>query len=90
MGARDSSTATVHDVFYDQLVADPIHTVKRIYDQFNLEWTGAFESRLQAYVSTHPQGQHGKHVYSGSDFGLRDEETAERFEAYISRYRLKY
>ena len=90
MATRDSGAATVHDVFYDQLVADPIHTVKRIYDQFNLKWTGAFETRLQAYVSTHPQGQHGKHVYSGSDFGLRDEETAERFEAYISRYRLKY
>ena len=88
MDARDSGVATVHDVFYDQLVADPIGTVKRIYDQFNLEWTETFETRLHAYVSAHPQGQHGKHVYSGSDFGLRDEETAERFGLYISRYRL--
>jgi hypothetical protein len=88
MAVRDSGTTRVHDVFYDLLVADPIGTVKHIYAQFELEWTGAYEERLQAYVNTHPQGQHGKHVYSGSDFGLRDEETAERFGAYIRRYRL--
>jgi len=88
MAARDSGAATVHDVFYDQLVTDPIRTVKSIYDQFNLEWTRVFETRLQAYVSAHPQGLHGKHVYSGSDFGVKDEETAKRFGAYINRYRL--
>jgi hypothetical protein len=88
MAVRDSSATRVHDVFYDLLVVDPIGTVKRIYDQFELEWTRDFEARLQAYVGAHPQGQHGKHVYSGLDFGLRDEETAERFGAYIRRFRL--
>lgn len=88
MAVRDSSMTKVHDVYYDRLVIDPIGTVKRIYDQFELEWTKEFEVRLQAYVNSNPQGKHGKHVYSGLDFGLKDEETAERFESYISRFRL--
>ena len=88
MAVRDSRTTRVHDVYYDLLVADPIGTVKRIYDQYELEWTRDFEARLQAFVSAHPQGQHGKHVYSGSDFGLKDKETTERFGAYIRRFKL--
>ena len=78
----------VHDVYYDLLVADPIGTVKRIYDQYELEWTRGFESKLQAFVGAHSQGQHGKHVYSASDFGLNDKETTERFGAYIRRFKL--
>lgn len=88
MAMRDSSGTRVHDVYYDLLVADPIGTVKRIYDQYELEWTRDFEARLRAFVSAHPQGQHGKHVYSGSDFGLNNKETTERFGAYIRRFKL--
>jgi hypothetical protein len=88
MAVRDSSATRVHDVYYDLLVADPIGTVKRIYDQYELEWTRGFEARLKAFVSAHPQGQQGKHVYSGSDFGLKDKETTERFGAYIRRFKL--
>ena len=88
MDFRDESGATVHDVIYDQLVADPIGTVKSIYAFHNLEWTRDFEARLHAYVHGHPQGKYGKHVYSGSDFGLNDAETAERFEPYIRRFQL--
>ena len=88
MAVRDSSMTKVHDVYYDRLVEDPIGTVRGIYDKFELEWTKEFEARLQVYVNSNPQGKHGKHVYSGLDFGLKDEETAERFESYISRFRL--
>jgi len=72
MAVRDSNAVRVHDVYYELLVTDPIGSVKRIYDQYDLEWTRDFEARLQAFVSAHPQGQHGKHVYSGSDFGLNE------------------
>lgn len=88
MAVRDSSTTRIHDVYYDLLVVDPIGTVKRIYDQYELEWTRDFEARLQTFVSAHPQDQHGKHVYSGSDFGLKDKDTTERFGAYIRRFKL--
>ena len=33
MAMRDTGAVRVHDVYYDLLVADPIGTVKRIYDQ---------------------------------------------------------
>ena len=88
MTVRDSNATRIHDVYYDLLVADPIGTVKRIYDHYELAWTRDFEARLQAFVTAHPQGQHGKHVYSGSDFGLKDEETTKLFGAYIRRFRL--
>jgi len=88
MAVRDSSRVRIHDVFYEQLLKNPLATVRSIYERFDLAWTEEFESRLQTYIDTHPQGRHGSHVYSGSDYGLRDEETAERFGAYISRFGL--
>jgi hypothetical protein len=88
MAVRDSDSVSIHDVFYDELLADPVAVVQRIYARFGLEWTGDLAARLKAYVAANPQGRHGKHVYYGKDFGLHDEQTEERFQAYIKRFGL--
>ena len=74
------------DVYYDRLVADPVGTVRGIYERFGLDWSGAFEDRLRAYVRENPKGRHGPHRYASAEFGQTDAEIAERFAAYRERF----
>ena len=86
LAARNMYPGLVFDVYYDHLVADPIGTVRGIYDRFGLAWSGAFEDRLRAYVLKNPKGRHGPHRYASAEFGQTDEGIAERFAAYRRRF----
>lgn len=86
LAARDAHPSVVYDVYYERLVADPIGTVRGIYDHFGLNWSDAFQERLQAYVREYPRRKHGKHSYSSADFGQTDAAIAKRFAAYSERF----
>jgi hypothetical protein len=87
---RETHPGVIYDVMYDQLVADPVGTVKGIYDHFDLVWSDAFQERLQAYVRDNPQGKYGKHRYSSADFGLTDEAITRRFTEYSREFGFNY
>ena len=85
---RERSPDIIHDVYYDRLMADPIGTVRGIYDCFGLAWSDTYEEQLNAYVRDNPQGKHGMHQYSSEDFGLTDEAISRRFAGYCERFGL--
>jgi hypothetical protein len=85
---RETNPGIIYDVFYDQLVADPIGTVKGVYDHFGLAWSDSYEEQLKVYVRDNPQGKHGEHNYSLADFGLTDETVAKRSAEYSRRFGL--
>lgn len=87
LAARDAAPA-VHDVHYEELIRDPVGTVKRIYTRFGLEWSEAYEARLLAYLREHPREEHGRHTYRARDFGQTEAAIAERFAAYSERFGL--
>jgi hypothetical protein len=86
VAGRDQLDGKVHDVTYGQLVADPVGTVRAIYDHFGLAWPDGHEKRLQAYMEENPKGKHGRHHYRAADFGLTDDAIAERFRDYYRRF----
>jgi hypothetical protein len=86
LAARDAHPGAVLDVHYDRLIADPVGTVRSIYDHFGLVWSDTFEERLGSYVRQNPKGRHGPHRYASRDFGLTDGAIAERFAAYSERF----
>ena len=88
LAARDAHPGAVLDVHYDRLIADPVGTVRSIYDHFGLVWSDTFEERLGSYVRQNPKGRHGPHRYASGDFGLTDGAIAERFAAYSERFGL--
>lgn len=51
---HEANPDVIYDVYYDQLVSDPVSTVQCIYDHFGLAWTGEYEERLRVYVRDHP------------------------------------
>jgi hypothetical protein len=71
---RDSGTLPVDqiaDVRYQDLVADPIGTVTRLYDDWGLELSDDTLSRLRQYVAArHANRGAGEHHYRFEDTGL--------------------
>ncbi len=79
---------TFVDVRYDDLVADPVGTVRRVHDALDLPWTAEVEARVHAARERAPREKHGRHVYRLADFGLDQDALAERFAAYRARFGL--
>jgi hypothetical protein len=77
---------TIHDVYYDDLVSDPVGTVRGIHEHFGLPFLAEYEARLGAFVRDNPRHKHGKHSYAAEDFGLTDDAVLARFGAYVERF----
>lgn len=68
------------DVQYDDFVADPPGTVRRIYDEFGLPWTDDVADRVNAIDAESRQGpKRPSHRYSLADYGLTEEDVLARF-----------
>jgi Sulfotransferase family len=72
--------AQFHDVWYHDLVADPVGTVEAIYAHFGLELGGPAADAIRALAAQAPAGGGGSaHSYTLEEFGLTGEEVDERF-----------
>jgi hypothetical protein len=70
---------SVKDIQYTQLVADPIGTVREIYQYFDTLWSDEYEEQLQIFVSQQPKDKHGKHHYKPEQFGQSSQELIDHF-----------
>jgi hypothetical protein len=73
------------DVWYEDFVADPLGTIESVYEYFGIELTGAAADAMRAAhaESAGVQGGTGsRHTYALADFGLADEQVADRFGGY--------
>jgi hypothetical protein len=89
MRARDSGCAPVDrfvDVWYPDLLRDPIRTVRSIYAHFDLGFSTAAEARMRRFLADNPQDKHGAHEYSLAAFGLDDVTERRRYQEYCARF----
>jgi hypothetical protein len=87
MAARDRlEPGRVLDVAYDQLVADPLGTVRRIHAHHGLAYDPPYEARLERYLARRPRRRFGKHEYCAEEFGMTDAAIAEAFRPYTERF----
>ncbi|HEY3907302.1 MAG TPA: sulfotransferase [Streptosporangiaceae bacterium] len=79
------------DVWYDEFVSDPLRIVETVYEQFDLELSGAAADAMRAmHAESERSGLGGgmrdarwRHKYSLADFGLTAEQVDERFAGYL-------
>lgn len=86
---RDEGTIPgdqVFDVRYADLVKDPVATVRRIYANFEIPFTSAFEEGLAKRLADRPRARRGAHEYRFEDTGLDLAEERARHAAYQARY----
>jgi Sulfotransferase family len=89
MAARDElGPARFVDVDYRQFVKDPMGSVERIYDAFQLELTPRTGAAMRKHIADHPQNKHGAHTYTLADYGLTAETVSKRLARYIERFEL--
>ncbi|MBY0279943.1 sulfotransferase [Candidatus Binatia bacterium] len=77
------------DVFMDDLVADPLATVARLYDRVGLPFTSGAESAMRAWASEHPQHKHGAMPYTLEEFGLTLDEVRAAFADYTRHFAVR-
>jgi hypothetical protein len=76
------------DVDYRELVADPLATVAKLYDDLGMELSAEAEQRMVAHAAEHRQHRYGRHEYEFADFGLDRDELNERLAGYRATYGL--
>ncbi|MCP4350624.1 MAG: sulfotransferase [Desulfobacterales bacterium] len=85
--ARDTSDpARFFDVQYQDLLKEPVDTVRKIYNHFGYSFTDQFEKGMIEWLAKNPQHKYGVHKYSLEQYGLNQEEMNQRFAAYRERF----
>ena len=80
--ARHAIPATqILDVHYTELVANPLQTVRTIYDYFGYRWNAGLTQNLAQWLVQNPQHTHGVHRYTLEQFGLAAGQVAAAFES---------
>jgi hypothetical protein len=73
---------------YDDLLSDPVTTVRTLYRTFGDEVSDLHARRMEAFLEQRPQDAFGLHRYDPGDFGWTYAGLAEEFAGYTSRYRV--
>jgi hypothetical protein len=76
------------DLYYADLLADPVSVVRKVYDSFDLPFPEGMNQKISEFISRNPKDRFGKHSYSLEEFGLDPEEEKRRYAAYRERFRL--
>ena len=76
------------DLYYTDLVADPVAAVEKVYRHFDLLLPDGLLEKVEEFVNRNPKNRFGKHRYNLHDFGLDLQEEQKRYAAYRERFRL--
>ena len=73
------------DVHFDDLVSDPIDTVRAAYAGLGWSLTGEAERRMRRWAADNPRGKHGEHAYTLEQYGLDGAGVRSAFRFYTER-----
>jgi len=74
------------DVHHDDLNADPLGTVARVYDFLGLTLDPDVEKTIDAWQRANRTGAKGAHSYTPERFGLRAAQIRDEYDSYIRRF----
>lgn len=74
------------DVSYHDVMADPLATIRRVYDQCGLTVSAEHATRIRSWLGRHDPTKHGVHRHSPEEFGMEAQEVNERFAGYLDRF----
>jgi len=74
------------DISYHDMMADPLRTVRRIYEWSGLSVSPGNEAAIGEWLEAHNQTKHGKHSHSPEEFGMDARTINEKFAPYLERF----
>jgi hypothetical protein len=76
------------NVWYTDLVRDPVASVRSIYAHFDLPFSSEVEARMRRFLRETLREREERHVYSLAQFGLDPATERQRYGAYCERFGL--
>lgn len=83
---RDNQNIEVLDLSYEDLLAQPIDTVRRLYKHFGFAWSDQFEQSMIEWLQKNPQGSQGRNLYTLDEFGLERQAIEKTYKQYYDMF----
>ncbi|HKP57720.1 MAG TPA: sulfotransferase [Polyangiales bacterium] len=77
-----------YHLYYDDLIADPLAQLKKVYHWLGDPWTAAAESGMRAWLEHNPQGRFGQHRYDLAQWGFSKGDLEPYFADYLRVHQL--
>jgi hypothetical protein len=74
------------DVHFQELLRDPVATLRAAYAAMERDFTPAHSERVRTYLADKPQGKFGKHRYSPEEWGFETAALRKRLAPYIEYF----
>ncbi len=76
----------VIDMFHSDLSQDPMGSMKKIYEHFDIPFSRTVQKRMQVWLRENPRSQFGTHFCNASELGMDPDLEKERFGFYYDRF----
>jgi hypothetical protein len=76
----------VTDLRFDEIVADEVTVVRKIYAFLGMEFTGSAEANLLAWLDRDAKRGYARSTATVAEFGMSPEAITEQLSGYIERY----
>jgi hypothetical protein len=73
-------------MYYHEMMNDPMDVMRRIYDWAGDEFTAETATRMQTWLTEHPQDRFAPNTYSLDQYGLSVEKLKPTFAEYLSTF----
>jgi hypothetical protein len=74
------------DSHFLDLMADPVASLRGLYEQLGLEWPAGHDARIRDYLAGKPRAKHGAHTYTFESVGLDEAHVRATFANYVNHY----
>jgi hypothetical protein len=74
------------DVHHVELIADPLGTIRRIYEFLGVNLDEKAELMMKEWQASNRSGSHGTHKYEPADFGLSAAQIRADYDFYIEHF----
>ncbi|MBK6401993.1 MAG: sulfotransferase [Rhodocyclaceae bacterium] len=81
-------SARFFDVYFRDILADPIATIERMYQHFGFDLSPEARDAMVTYLEQRPSEKHGLHRYNLEQFGLSRQRHGGLFTGYCQRFGL--
>lgn len=76
----------IYNLNYDDLMADPLLAMRKVYAWLGDEWTDAAERGMNQWLEANPQNRFGSHDYSLEEWGFTRDEIEPYFAEYLQTH----
>ena len=74
------------DLRMNELVADPIGSVERLYDHFGYDMPARVKRNMEQYMKDNARDRHGSHTYHAEDFAIDRDKDRSHFADYCAYF----